>query len=501
MSESHLPDDVAQWPNDPYLLLGVDHSVDRQTLRRAYVRLIRVYRPEHFPDQFRRVREAYEHLEAYWRYRQQFAGDASTSTADEPENAGAENHLDAGCASDNKTMSAPASRLGEPAESPVDVAWKLARKGQPGEAYRHLRELEQRQPGNEELCLRLYWLLVLYPNLDPSCDRRAWLVAGLPAAGLAGRLLELYGRELEGDPSESRHPRCRSLLQQPAPLGQRAAFAMRCWAYLGLTNCWNLIAEDLEHFREQFATSHVNIWVRMLLACKEQLHWQDDWGACSALAHVCHREIEQHSEEHHELSWELDRNEYVDMLTDELQALTQSECLPSETARQLGKLLRRSWVLPVGMIREDLLTFLRPMVEEPIRGLNTLDHVYQTSVIVLHQLNLQVQALYHQRHDSRNDTGRSAEHQEAVSAFFDEREPSVYEDWRLSIFLFCLRHGMTFGQFQQAATVIPLSSNLTERWKQELPLHCLTTACEAFWAEDQEGPGVIELRSDAARSF
>jgi preprotein translocase subunit Sec63 len=48
MSESHLPDDVAKWPDDPYALLGVDHSVDRRSLRQAYVRLIRVYRPEHY---------------------------------------------------------------------------------------------------------------------------------------------------------------------------------------------------------------------------------------------------------------------------------------------------------------------------------------------------------------------------------------------------------------------------------------------------------------------
>jgi hypothetical protein len=53
--------------------LGIDRSVDLRDLRRAYVRLIRIYRPEHFPDQFRRIREAYEHLEGYLRYREQFS--------------------------------------------------------------------------------------------------------------------------------------------------------------------------------------------------------------------------------------------------------------------------------------------------------------------------------------------------------------------------------------------------------------------------------------------
>src|SRR5262245_46628642 len=55
-----LPDDVRGWPTDPFRLLGVDRTAPEAELKRAYTRLIRRFKPEHFPEQFRRVREAYE---------------------------------------------------------------------------------------------------------------------------------------------------------------------------------------------------------------------------------------------------------------------------------------------------------------------------------------------------------------------------------------------------------------------------------------------------------
>jgi len=46
--------------NDPFEILGVEPSVDAVELRRAYVRLIKVHRPDRHPDAFARVRKAYE---------------------------------------------------------------------------------------------------------------------------------------------------------------------------------------------------------------------------------------------------------------------------------------------------------------------------------------------------------------------------------------------------------------------------------------------------------
>ena len=47
-------------PEDPYELLGVPRDAGPRDLRRAYTRLIRAYKPEQHPEQFRRIRAAYE---------------------------------------------------------------------------------------------------------------------------------------------------------------------------------------------------------------------------------------------------------------------------------------------------------------------------------------------------------------------------------------------------------------------------------------------------------
>ena len=61
----HLPDDPAEWPDNPYSILGVPHGVEEKELKRAYVRLIRRFKPEQYPEQFQRLREAYETLQRW----------------------------------------------------------------------------------------------------------------------------------------------------------------------------------------------------------------------------------------------------------------------------------------------------------------------------------------------------------------------------------------------------------------------------------------------------
>ena len=55
-----LPNDIGRWPKDPFKLLGVPFDVTPRDLKRAYTRRIRTYKPEHAPEEFRRIREAYD---------------------------------------------------------------------------------------------------------------------------------------------------------------------------------------------------------------------------------------------------------------------------------------------------------------------------------------------------------------------------------------------------------------------------------------------------------
>ena len=49
--------------NDPYEILGLEYGCSERDLKRAYARLIRIYRPDRQPDQFRRVRAAFESVQ------------------------------------------------------------------------------------------------------------------------------------------------------------------------------------------------------------------------------------------------------------------------------------------------------------------------------------------------------------------------------------------------------------------------------------------------------
>ncbi len=49
-------------PADPYLVLGLGRRADEAAIKRAYFQLVRQFPPEQEPEQFQRIRAAYEQL-------------------------------------------------------------------------------------------------------------------------------------------------------------------------------------------------------------------------------------------------------------------------------------------------------------------------------------------------------------------------------------------------------------------------------------------------------
>ena len=70
--------------DDPYGVLGLDRGATADDVRRAYLRLIRVHTPESDPEQFKRVRSAYETLRSPLR-RAELAVQAFDETVSEPD--------------------------------------------------------------------------------------------------------------------------------------------------------------------------------------------------------------------------------------------------------------------------------------------------------------------------------------------------------------------------------------------------------------------------------
>lgn len=76
-----MTDEAPNWdalPGRPAEFFGLEANADPDALKRAYTRLIRRFKPERHPQEFQRIRAAYEQLEAQLRY-----GDSQRATPEQ----------------------------------------------------------------------------------------------------------------------------------------------------------------------------------------------------------------------------------------------------------------------------------------------------------------------------------------------------------------------------------------------------------------------------------
>ena len=286
MSEHSLPEDYSRWPADPFELLGVERGGDPKDLKRAYTRLIKVYKPEHHPEQFRRIREAYESALRFNEFFGRFQlGNASEEPADVPE-------------------IRPAEEAGEPVPRPptpapiideVTELWGRAIRGEEAEAYRGLSRLHETRPHQSAIALRLYWLLSLDPQLDPDklpCD---WLATGLRSCGSHPSLLELYRREIEADPLEADSKRFTELLGFEGM--RRSLPELYSWRFRALRKLQrlDLLNDDLPIARERLFGHDESAWLHLLLLACDAAAWMMDDEYPQGLWEKLYREVQARS--------------------------------------------------------------------------------------------------------------------------------------------------------------------------------------------------------------
>lgn len=271
MSEHHLPDDVRRWPRDPYQVLGIAPRCDPNTARKAYTRLIRRYKPEQFPEQFRLVREAYDSVKRDTQFYSTIALPADTSAEDAvvAETATGEN----GDAVSSEPIAAEAQPKWAPRPDELQTLWDMACDGSAEEAYRRLREMYQINPNGSELPLRLHALLLAMPELDlrnTPCD---WLVRGMAHEVAWGPCRQLYRREIEDRPEEVLTDRFLGLIDAATSTGTTAEYLGWRWDSLLRLQRLELITDDLERARSRLEPEDEVAWVRLLLRAADYLAW------------------------------------------------------------------------------------------------------------------------------------------------------------------------------------------------------------------------------------
>ena len=170
-------------------------------LRRAYTRLIKVYKPEHAPDEFRKLREAYETISQHLQWRERYGIHVESNTTEPEDEPSAAN----GTAGDKNDNSAESSGLPDAEEidthngststeddtpaprrvartmvtDPLRDAWQLVLDGSPEQAFAELKKFYMQHGMTPAVAVRMYWLLVTFPELDPKIQPPSVLARGL----------------------------------------------------------------------------------------------------------------------------------------------------------------------------------------------------------------------------------------------------------------------------------------------------------------------------------
>ena len=366
MSDNTLPQNLEDWPHDPFVLFGVTPAVLPRDLRRVYTALIRIYRPERQPDHFRRIREAYETLQQYAAW-----NETRNSEADGEQINPA---VSATTRTDGPKDDPSASAIPQTAVDPQVQSWKWALAGDLQRAYQSLLELLDRQPQPAALYLRLYWLSVALPDLDPTRLPRDWLAKGLATCTPQGRLLEVYAEELLDDPREVLSQRFVELLEQSRGSCFLELLEHRWRALAGLER-WDIAYEDLSRFGERAIRDDELGWLRMLLSLAGKCFRADRPGA-DAVFRNCQARIKRLG--HLALAYG-DLFDRAEMLSD----------LARESTLPLNRLVFNVVAHFVAGRLEEAATaaepFLTVVCEKPGEGLRILDHTFSQAPHLFNQ--------------------------------------------------------------------------------------------------------------------
>lgn len=348
MPPPELPDEVRDWPDDPFSLLGVERGADDLTVRRAYTRLIRRFKPELYPEQFSRIRNAYEacQRQASWFFAEQLA-------------------------TDSEQQAEPRARPPEVRTDPngLEQLWREAIGGNRPHAYDGLVGLAANRFEATEVSLRLYWLLAVEPTLDVVRTRHDWLLQALTHTQLSGPAVELYRRELQADPEAGLGGPYRDLLAIPGHVYQLLNLAqMRVVAAIRLDR-HDLIESDLNQLKPRIGGDDDPAWLAFLV---NTIEWSV-WSQSTTVFDFCMRELDALKHLELRCGYQFDRIDASLYIGTEV--LDRSKQMLSRFVR----LLVLTVANPDGASRAEVRSGLSEVAKRPHDYLETFDDLFRVN--------------------------------------------------------------------------------------------------------------------------
>jgi hypothetical protein len=284
---SPLPDDLSRWPADPYELLGVKPGVDEKELKRAYQRLLRLYRPDHKPDEFRRIREAYEAIRDHGQWFAFLANQGAATGQELPDRERSD--------SESRAEHEPLPRT--TVDQLLATAAGLARDGHTTEAYAQFSKLAVDYPARAEPYLACYWLL----RFEPALDRMQKPIGRLQAALMRGTsgpaLVAAFVRELRRVPSEAVAP---NLVETALALKQAddvINVLEARWRAAAWLETWAVVETDLARIQQSPWWLDRHAWLTLMAVALDAVCWTLDPRAVS-VADLCRRLLDEYQNAH-----------------------------------------------------------------------------------------------------------------------------------------------------------------------------------------------------------
>lgn len=489
-SPDGLPDDVERWPADPRKLFGLSPNATRRELKRAYIALIKRFKPEHAPDQFRRIREAYEELDQIWKWKQ-LIEDRNSLDANEMVDSSEQTEVTERSQFGGSLDSSPTLFRSEVSEvnSDADALWQEALSGGSiASVYSRLSELAFGQLVSDEVFLRLYWLQTLHAIVEPERDPAWWLVRGIRRCSQKDRLIATLTIDLN---SRTKPAYCMvedDVLDPSFPTDVLIDLASLRWFTARQLCRFEIVDDDLARLEPCFSNDAPK-WSRLLDEALRKAVFVRNEGAINLVERVLARFkplLECYDFENHvtfnevvaelHMKWirgfdELDDSKYSLKRNPLFNRKLDTRPKPSITStkallQQILKLFENCWEKPVIDARSKILAFCTTLMNQYRTSLDQLTSICQVATPFVHELIVMIQSQIYD--SSKEDAYELTDAVKRCLIRFVQGPLWTDESWQPVVLDFCLENAVLPNDI---ATTI-------EENHSHLPAHALEDALE-----------------------
>lgn len=490
MSDHVLPDDPRDWPQDPFELLGIAHTVDEKAIRRAYSQLIRRYKPEQSPAEFQKIRQAYDEARQriqWQRFIHFVPEETDNGEVKSPATPSALDGQETSDATDSPVL--PDLRPSADPLQAVRAAWSRAGEGDWSEAWRRLRELEHQLPDSQEVVHRLYWLRTLRPDLDGGDSTLS--PGGTPRVPSTATLRAMFLTRMRASFRLACSAEADAWWTAPLPPWEKLAFLRARWGVAARQGepGFARIEADLEPAGTMFQQDR-EIWFQTLVRAAE-LSYLGQGPAALALRARAEKLLGR------ERDLELQFSRMLESL-DLLRELARHR-KDSPTSREEGLM----WLALRGLVSEEqdcrgeLLVEIVSWAQSPAEGLALLDRVAARHPAFASLLRGQVEG-YASEREMESDppdpewlarvVADETELLAALSRFSRSRaiDSDDGAEVRQRLLVLSLREGVRLGHLIEALSgtangKIHESESLYAALQADDPLAVVTSGCLALW--------------------